>query len=74
MVIFHGNAYHSPHRKGVNMGFMNLMPVMMMVIFCVVGLFAVLLVGGIVAVAIYGLKHWNVRVSTGKRNFDDFGR
>ncbi|MFN8414655.1 MAG: hypothetical protein U0Z26_19920 [Anaerolineales bacterium] len=56
------------------MSFMNLMPVMMMVIFCVVGLFAVLLVGGIVAVAIYGLKHWNVRVSTGKRNFDDFGR
>ncbi|MFN8380507.1 MAG: hypothetical protein U0V02_01125 [Anaerolineales bacterium] len=56
------------------MDFMNLMPVMMMVVFCAVGLFAVLLVGVIVAVAVYGLKHWNVRVSTGKRNFDDFGR
>lgn len=56
------------------MGFMNLMPVMMMVIFCAVGLLAVLLIGFIVAVAIYGLKHWNVRVVTGRRNFDDFGR
>ena len=56
------------------MGLMNLMPIAMMVVFCLVGLFAIVLVGLIVAVVIYGLKHWNVKVSTGARNFDDFGR
>jgi uncharacterized membrane protein SpoIIM required for sporulation len=56
------------------MGFMNLMPIAMMVVFCLVGLLVLVIVGFIVAVAIYGFKNWNVRVVTGKRNFDDFGR
>ncbi len=50
------------------------MPVMMMFAFCLVGLLAFVLVGIVVAAIVWGLKHGNVRVVSGQRNFDDFGR
>ncbi len=56
------------------MSILSFMPVLMMVVFCLVGLLALVLVGIVVAALVWGLKNGNVRVVTGQRNFDDFGR
>ena len=56
------------------MSIMNYMPVVMAVVFCAVGGLALAIIGIIVGAVIWGFKNGNVRVTTGQRNFDGFGR
>lgn len=56
------------------MSIMNWMPVMMLGVFCLVGLLALVIIGIVVAAILWGFKRGKVSISTGQRNFDDFGR
>ncbi len=56
------------------MSILNSLPIVMIVAFCGVGLLALVIVGIVVAAVVWGFKKGNVRISTGERNFDDFGR
>jgi hypothetical protein len=70
--------YHQNNSNGLEkrsiMGFMNFLPVVIAIAFCAVGFLALAIIGFILAVAVWGFKHWNVRMVTNQRNFDDFGR
>ena len=56
------------------MSIMNYMPGVIAVVFCAEGGLALAIIGIIVGAVIWGFKKGNVRVTTGQRNFDDFGR
>jgi hypothetical protein len=56
------------------MSIMNFMPVVMIGVFCLIGLLVLVIVGVVVAGIVWGFRTGNVRMTTGGRNFDDFGR
>jgi hypothetical protein len=56
------------------MSIMNFLPVVMAGVFCLTGLLVLVIVGVVVAGIVWGFKKGNVRITTGERNFDDFGR
>jgi hypothetical protein len=56
------------------MWLMNYLPVVIAVAFCAVGVLALVIIGFVLAGVAWGFKRGNVRVVTGQRNFDDFGR
>jgi len=56
------------------MSIMNYMPVVMAVAFGAMGALALAIIGVAVSAVIWGFKKGSVRVTTGQRNFDDFGR
>ena len=41
---------------------------------CLFGFLALVIIGIVVGVIVWGMKNGKVRVSSGERNFDDFGR
>jgi hypothetical protein len=56
------------------MWLMNYLPVVIAVAFCAVGVLALVIIGFVLAGVAWEFKRGNVRVVTGQRNFDDFGR
>ena len=56
------------------MSIMNFLPVVIAAAFCLTGLVALVIIGIVAAGIVWGFKNGKVRVTTGGRNFDDFGR
>ncbi len=50
------------------------MTVIGLAMMCLFGVLTLVIIGVIVAAIVWGLKRGKVRVTTGERNFDDFGR
>ncbi len=49
------------------------MTVIGLAMMCLFGVLALVIIGVIVGAIVWGLKRGKVRITTGERNFDDFG-